>query len=75
VNFSPIPRIAPPPFGSEILGADTANLSSACFLRSALCLSSTSPPFANVNHPGQSSRPESGRTDISQMDGPSAQAW
>src|SRR5258708_39151780 len=27
-NFSPIPRIAPPPFGSEICGEFTRNLSS-----------------------------------------------
>jgi hypothetical protein len=30
VNFSPIPRIAPPPFGSEICGTVKADDSSFC---------------------------------------------
>ena len=46
-NFSPMPRIAPPPFGTEIVGAETAKFPSAVprFLSSAPGLSTTTPPF------------------------------
>src|SRR5216684_6342768 len=47
-NFSPTPRIAPPPFGSDIAGAETANESlpaGAASPEESFCaFASTAPP-------------------------------
>src|SRR5437016_14075172 len=53
-NFSPIPRMAPPPFGSEIVGAATRNVSGAggTFVDAALAGDlSNAPPLVSPGSP------------------------
>src|SRR6185436_13951106 len=50
-NFSPMPRIAPPPLGREILGAANGVPSFGCVLVSPFCLlgSSMDPPLQKIS--------------------------
>jgi hypothetical protein len=61
-NFSPMPRMAPPPLGSDIEGADAALLLAASFVFSLLLFFSSGITFTFKNHifkvfPGKLSKP------------------